>query len=152
MTKDQRKAYNAQYRKNHPDYHAQWCKNNPEQVKAYNAQYRKDHPEYAAQYRKNNPEYDAQWCRDNPDSVAKNYVNRKFKLEQATPAWSETEEIKMVYLKRDEYRTLYGIKFEVDHIIPVRSDTVCGLHVLANLQLLDKSLNRSKHTYYQSDW
>ena len=34
--------------------------------------------------------------------------------------------------------------FEVDHIIPLNGETVSGLHVLANLQVLERSANRSK--------
>lgn len=94
----------------------------------------------------------ARWRRAHPHTVAVLAASRKFKLMQATPVWSETVLIDKVYMKRDEYRELYGVNFEVDHIIPINSDTVCGLHVLANLQLLDKSLNGSKHNNYQSDW
>jgi len=35
-------------------------------------------------------------------------------------------------------------KFEVDHKIPLNGKTVSGLHVLANLQVLERSTNRSK--------
>jgi hypothetical protein len=34
--------------------------------------------------------------------------------------------------------------FEVDHVIPLNGKTVSGLHVLGNLQVIQRSLNRSK--------
>jgi hypothetical protein len=34
--------------------------------------------------------------------------------------------------------------FEVDHIVPLNGENVSGLHVLANLQVLDRFTNRSK--------
>lgn len=34
--------------------------------------------------------------------------------------------------------------FEVDHVVPIKHDEVCGLHVLSNLQLLTRRQNRSK--------
>ena len=164
MTKDERKAYDAKRRKNNKETFKAWRKayrtNNREAVNASHARYRANNKETVktrnSQYYIDNKAvrqaYDAAWCKLNPDKVAKNNSHRKRKLEQATPMWSEVEAIKLVYLKRNEYRKLYGILYEVDHIIPIDSDTVCGLHVLANLQLLDKSLNSSKTNTYQSDW
>ena len=37
-----------------------------------------------------------------------------------------------------------GIKHEVDHIIPLQSPFVCGLHVEYNLQVITAKMNRSK--------
>lgn len=34
--------------------------------------------------------------------------------------------------------------FEVDHIVPVKHDNVCGLHVLSNLQVIPRTANRAK--------
>lgn len=47
---------------------------------------------------------------------------------------------------------VYCISFEVDHIIPLISDAVCGLLCWDNLQLLEVTLNASKNNNYQQDW
>lgn len=37
-----------------------------------------------------------------------------------------------------------GIKYEVDHIIPITNENVCGLHVSWNMQIMKKEENRKK--------
>ncbi len=95
-----------------------------------------------------------QWRDNNPDIMVLYDRNRKVNLKRAIPGWYEEDLIKLLYLKRDELNKLWGIKLEVDHIIPLnpRDNSVCGLHCWHNLQLLDRSLNRSKHANYQTDW
>jgi hypothetical protein len=39
---------------------------------------------------------------------------------------------------------MLGVVFHVDHIVPLVSDKVCGLHTFANLQILEGVANRSK--------
>jgi hypothetical protein len=194
MTKEEKKAHNAQYNVTHKDvlktnrakryiankaaikqYAAQYYEINKGTINAYSALYRATNKEsikkytaahykfhkisvhtHNAQYYKTNKQsmnaLSAQWRQQNPNRCAIQSSHRKFKLNRATPPWSEATEIKVLYLKRDEFRVAFDVPFEVDHIIPIDSDTVCGLHVLANLQLLDKSLNGSKHNKYQTDW
>jgi len=65
----------------------------------------------------------------------------------ATPAWLTEEqllEIKLLYLFVAERRKLTGLDLEVDHIVPLQGENVCGLHVPWNLQVLTASENASK--------
>ena len=106
-------------------------------------------------YSKNKTTYNArsqQWRKDNPDKVATHSRFRDRVLRQQMPPWAEREKIAMVYSKRDELNAIHGLGLEVDHIIPLVSDTVCGLHCWANLQLLDQPLNGAKRNTYQTDW
>jgi hypothetical protein len=78
------------------------------------------------------------WKQRNQDKVLASKAKRRASKLQATPSWSEKELIEKVYLKA----TVYGA--HVDHIVPLKSEVVCGLHVWANLQLLPPTDNISK--------
>jgi hypothetical protein len=67
----------------------------------------------------------------------------KTKLVQAKPAWADNEDISMWY-EVAEVLSRSGVKFEVDHIVPLRSKFVCGLHAHTNLQVLPAYLNHAK--------
>lgn len=102
----------------------EWHLNNSERRKELNKTYHrrnKDNPEYLAKRRY----YEAK--------------RRAAKL-NATPKWLTVEQrqaIRDIYLKCPK-------GFDVDHIIPLRGETVCGLHVPENLQYLNSEENRSK--------
>jgi hypothetical protein len=52
--------------------------------------------------------------------------------------------------KTAEKRTkMFGFAWEVDHIIPLQGDTVSGLHVPTNLQVIPRSVNRAKWNSYE---
>ena len=69
------------------------------------------------------------------------------KLYWATPPWL-TEEMSM------EMKALYESRQEgehVDHIVPLKGDTVCGLHVPWNLQIITDKENYAKSNKYWPD-
>jgi hypothetical protein len=62
----------------------------------------------------------------------------------ATPSWANQDAINAFYVEARRLTVLTGILHEVDHIYPLVSDTMCGLHVETNLQVLTKSANSAK--------
>lgn len=114
------------YEVNKSDYverAANWKKANPDKVKASTS----------AHYRKKKAYYHA--------AV---YERRAAEIKASTP-WADTEAVSEYYRAAVTLNKYFGAGyFEVDHIVPLRSKLVCGLHTEANLQLLPRKQNRTK--------
>lgn len=95
----------------------------------------------AKSYRENNLEQKLEYGRqhyiDNKGYYLYRNATRKARKIQATPAWADLEKIKEIYINRPD-------NMHVDHIYPLNSDWVCGLHVENNLQYLTKEENLVK--------
>jgi uncharacterized Zn finger protein (UPF0148 family) len=79
---------------------------------------------------------------------------RNKRMVEATPHWLtdvQKKEMENVYKKAKELTEETGVRYEVDHIVPVRSDLVCGLHVPWNLQVIPKGDNISKSNRHWPD-
>lgn len=65
------------------------------------------------------------------------YVHRAKlrKLARQTPAWADLDAIRQVYELAEVVRGL-GIEVHVDHVVPLRGENVCGLHVASNLEVV----------------
>jgi hypothetical protein len=66
---------------------------------------------------------------------------------KATPPWLTPEDraaMRFLYEEALGMTEHFGVHFEVDHIVPLRGKTVCGLHVPWNLQVVSRTANRSK--------
>lgn len=63
-------------------------------------------------------------------------VRRECNKLNATPAWADLKAIEKFYIQAKNREQDFGIKYHVDHVVPLLGDTVCGLHVEYNLQLL----------------
>jgi hypothetical protein len=106
----------------------------------------------------------AQWRLNNPNKISIKISKDKYKKsakgkaieskhrairrtgkKQATPIWVDLNAISDVYIEA-EY-----MQMQVDHIIPLKSKLVCGLHTLDNLQLLYSKINNIKGNRYWPD-
>lgn len=63
---------------------------------------------------------------------------------RATPVWYDRDLVGEVYRLAECRTKLTGIRWEVDHIVPLRGETVCGLHTLDNLRVIPAAVNRAK--------
>jgi len=87
------------------------------------------------------------WRKAHPDLCTKHAMDRKAKQISATPSWlSELEKLWMreIYDLAKHRQARFGGKWHVDHIIPLRGKTVCGLHVPWNLQVIPANDNLRK--------
>lgn len=69
---------------------------------------------------------------------------RRAGLQTATPSWADRAKIKNIYQECIALSKLSGIKYEVDHIVPLKGKNVSGLHVHWNLAIIKAVENRSK--------
>jgi phage terminase large subunit-like protein len=71
-----------------------------------------------------------------PDKIRAKAAKRRAAQLNATPAWFEKEAIEAIYAEAIFRSNSEGRIYHVDHIVPLVSKKVCGLHCLANLQIL----------------
>jgi transposase len=119
----------------------EWNTANPDKRKEITKNYQESNREVfrraGKKYRLNNLDKDA----------AKTAKRRAAKL-SATPSWlsnTQLEEIQTYYTLAKELEVKTGIKYHVDHIVPLQGENVCGLHVPWNLQVISAEDNIRKH-------
>lgn len=114
-----------------------WQKNSPEITKIWMDKSRKKYNEINIErvrkskrdYKKRNPvKTRIEKCADQ--------AAREAKKLKATPNWANKKEIKKFYEEADKLSIETGIKYSVDHILPLRGKLVSGLHCEFNLQVM----------------
>ena len=147
MTEDQKEK--ARQRAN------KWYAENKERSSATKKKYQEENKEYYKMYykkygeenRKRRREIVKKYRAENRDIVNAMNAKRRAQKLRATPAWYEQDrdKVDLIYAKAQEFG------FHVDHIVPLQSKKVCGLHTWVNLQLLAPEINLSKGNYNWPD-
>lgn len=92
-------------------------------------------------------EYRNNWKKNNLVKIRADTKARRRKHRQATPLWLSRKhktEIRQLYQMAITMTKTTGEQYVVDHIVPLRSETVCGLHVPWNLRVITQSENLVK--------
>lgn len=91
--------------------------------------------------------YRKTWKLRNPELVLASTNDRRRRHKNASPKWLTQEHkaaIRQMYMDAITVTKITGVQYVVDHIIPLRSDVVCGLHVPWNLRVITQEENLKK--------
>lgn len=110
---------------------------------------------YVSQWGRTNPDkrkdYRDKWAKENPLAIVAAIAARRAKKASATPSWANDFFIEEIYDIARVRSRVTGVAWQVDHIVPLRSALVCGLHVEHNLAVIPAAENRSKSNRYWPD-
>jgi hypothetical protein len=84
------------------------------------------------------------WKVKNGGKLTAKRARRRAKELKAKAAWLNQEKIAAIYKEAVKKTQQTGVKHHVDHIFPLKSDWLCGLHVETNLQVLTYKENLAK--------
>lgn len=177
-SKEETAAYAKQYREENKDEiaaaKAVYAEKNREKIRAQRAAYRAANKEKISiakklQYIKDRDKTiarSAAWCKANGDRVSvirtkwkkanphkvnSDCVRRQATKISATPCWGSKILIDRIYELARTKRKIHGGEWQVDHIVPLRSKLVCGLHVEYNLRVIPKMDNIKKSNRHWPD-
>lgn len=87
------------------------------------------------------------WILNNKEQALSNARKYQAKKYNAIPNWFDKEKVDLIYKEAKD------LSLEVDHIVPLQSKYVCGLHVQNNLQLLSSTENKVKsNLVWENQW
>jgi hypothetical protein len=165
---EKNKQYRAKNKEAIKATNAAYYAANKERLDAKNSAYYEANKEktlaYLKEWQAANPEKVAEYKRKNkvsrPDTVKAEYernktayflraAERRATKTSRTPEWADQEVIAEYYKAAKAFNRYFGAgTFHVDHIVPLKSKKVCGLHTDANLQMLLSSENLAKNNRF----
>lgn len=93
----------------------------------------------------------AAWHKSNPDMAAANAGKRRAAVRRACPSWANDFFIDEAYDIAMRRTQATGVRYVVDHIVPLTSSLVCGLHTEHNLQVIPDAINARKGNRWWPD-
>lgn len=147
--KDKIKAQTKAYKESNKEYYSKYSKEyrskNLDKLREYNKKYSAEHREEAVKRA-------LEWQKSNPDKVRYRNAKRRAAKLNATPPWlsgPQMAQIRRTYKLASIIEEETGMKYHVDHIVPLQGENICGLHVPWNLQAIPASVNLSKSSKFK---
>ncbi len=144
-----KKEYVKNWRQNNRDkmyaYTKKWNTANREKRKQVVNSWRNRNPDKIKQI---NKKAGAKWAKNNKGLRGAISRRRQIALINRTPAWADHEKINIIYMECEKITKETGVPHEVDHVIPLQGQYISGLHVHDNLQIIERSKNRSKQNKF----
>ena len=139
----------------HRERNRKWREANKERKRAYNRSWELANPEkakaskhkYALANREKKNARSRQYSRENPHIGLAHVRARQARLAKRTPPWFNSEHqwiMKQAYELAKIREKMFGFKWHVDHIVPLKGKTVSGLHVPWNIQVIPAKENWQK--------
>ncbi len=82
--------------------------------------------------------------RSQPSIEALRTIRRNKAIAEQTPTWANKTKIRAIYAEARRLTRVTGIKYEVDHIVPLQGVIVRGFHWEGNLRIVTARANRKK--------
>jgi len=152
----ERYASDPEFRAKKLQSNTNWAANNPDALRAILQRSHQKHRAVrlaaCAEWRSKNRDYHlakvSEWAKANKGSVASYTAARRAAKKSSIALWADSEfesfAIAEAYSLAALRTKIVGIPFHVDHIVPLRGKTVCGLHCAANLEVIPARKNMSK--------
>lgn len=125
----------------HSVYCKSWKKRNPDKVSQGNKANYNRHIDQKRQRTKN-------WRLKNPAKAAMQCSKRFKAIKERTPKWltkQDWDKMNDIYNLAKKLSKTTGIKYSVDHVLPLRGKHVSGLHTPNNLKIIPLKENISKN-------
>lgn len=145
---EKRAAISRRYYQNNPDRFVALAPQSRVRMALARARDPKKFVDRGAEYRKAHPEKARAtvraWKKANPERVTAINAARRARKLRATPAWTNHVAVGEFYAFAALKARMTGAPWHVDHIVPLKSSLVCGLHTHYNLQVLPGAENLTK--------